>query len=163
MSEEVLINVFTKLRNKFLSIALHLLPDEDDAEDALQETFCKLWPRHDDIKTKDEAEALTATTLRNLCIDNIRRKKISTIPIEEQHDTLDETADEREEHFKAIEKIIEQELTSLQKEILHCKEYNNETLESIALRLGMQPTAVRMQLSRARKKIRECYQRRNQE
>ncbi len=163
MSEEALINVFTTLRKKFLNIAVHLLANESDADDALQEAFCRLWPRREKISTTEEAEALTATTLRNLCIDNIRKRKISTIPIEEQHDTTDDNPDYSEEHFKEIETIIEQELTPLQKEILHSKEYNGETLESIARRLNLQPATARMQLSRARKKIRECYQRRIQE
>lgn len=163
MSEEALINVFTTLRKKFLNIALHLLANESDADDALQETFCRLWPRRENIATDAEAEALTATTLRNLCIDNLRKRKQDTIPIDEQHDTDDDLCDEREEQFTLIEEIIEQQLTPLQKEILHSKEYNGETIESIARRLGLQPAAARMQLSRARKKIRECYQRRIQE
>lgn len=163
MSEEALINVFTTLRKKFLNIAVHLLANESDADDALQEAFCRLWQRREKISTTEEAEALTATTLRNRCIDNIRKRKISTIPIEEQHDTTDDNPDYSEEHFKEIETIIEQELTPLQKEILHSKVYNGETLESIARRLNLQPATARMQLSRARKKIRECYQRRIQE
>ena len=63
--------------------------------------------------------------------------------------------------FNEVEAIIEKELTPLQKQILESREYKGEPLESIAERLGMQQTAVRMQLSRARKKIRECYRRRN--
>jgi RNA polymerase sigma-70 factor (ECF subfamily) len=37
-------------------------------------------------------------------------------------------------------------------------EYEGATFESIASRLGMQPAAVRMQISRARKLIREKYE-----
>ncbi len=163
MSEENLINVFTTLRKKFLSMASYLLNNESDADDALQETFCRLWPRRDRIESQREAEALATTTLRNLCIDTLRKRKITTIPIEEEHDQQEESPDWTEEHFREIERIVEQELTPLQKEILHRKEYNDETIEEIARDLGMQPTAARMQLSRARKKIRECYQRRIQE
>ena len=162
MSEENLINVFTTLRKKFLNMASYLLNNESDADDALQETFCRLWPRRDRIESQQEAEALATTTLRNLCIDTLRKRKITTIPIEE-HDQQEESPDWTEEHFREIERIIEQELTPHQKEILHRKEYNDETIEEIARDLGMQPTAARMQLSRARKKIRECYQRRIQE
>jgi RNA polymerase sigma-70 factor (ECF subfamily) len=36
------------------------------------------------------------------------------------------------------------------------KEYGGRTLEDIARELGMAPTAVRMQLSRARKTLREA-------
>lgn len=163
MSEENLINVFTTLRNKFLSMASYLLSNDSDADDALQEAFCRLWPRRDKITSQEEAEALATTTLRNLCIDNLRKRKINTIPIEEQHDRQDDTPDWSEEYFREIEAIIEKELTPLQKELLHSKEYNGEKIEDIARRLNMEPAAARMQLSRARKKIREYYQRRIQE
>lgn len=163
MSEENLINVFTTLRKKFLSMASYLLANDSDADDALQEAFCRLWPRRDKIESQQEAEALATTTLRNLCIDNLRKRKISTVPIDEQHDREDDSPDWNEEDFREIEAIIAEELTPLQKEILHRKEYNNETIEEISQDLGMQAAAARMQLSRARKKIRECYQKRIQE
>ena len=51
MSEKVLISVFAKMRRKFLRMAMHILPDEDDAADALQDAFCRLWPRRDNINT----------------------------------------------------------------------------------------------------------------
>ena len=62
MSDKTLTTVFTRLRNKFLNMALAILPSEDDAADALQDAFCKLWPRRDTIN--DEAE-----TLKNFVIN----------------------------------------------------------------------------------------------
>ena len=164
MSEETLVSTFTILRRRLRSIATHLMPHGDDAEDALQEAFCRLWQRRDTINSTREAEALAATTLRNICIDSHRKKKIETVPIDEQHDREeDDDSDSREELIEEVESIISQELTALQKEIIERKEYNGETTEEIAKSLGMQEAAVRMQLSRARKKIRECYQKRKQQ
>lgn len=161
MSEEILVSTFTAMRRKLIQLAARFSTASSDADDALQETFCRLWPRKDDIKTNKEAEALSITTLKNIIIDQHRKRKIETIRIDEEHDTLDEESSDREELFNEVEEIIEKELTPLQKQILESREYKGEPLESIAERLGMQQTAVRMQLSRARKKIRECYRRRN--
>ena len=72
MSGKILTNTFTAMRKKLLRIAMHILPDEDDAADALQDAFCRLWPRRDNINSSAEAEALTTTTLRNICIDKIK-------------------------------------------------------------------------------------------
>ena len=163
MSEETLVSAFTVLRTRLRSIAAHLMPHCDDAEDALQEAFCRLWQRRDTINSTKEAEALAATTLRNICIDQHRRRKIETVPIDEQHDTLEDDNENKEELINEVESIISQELTPLQKDILQRKEYNGESTEEIATSLGMQEAAVRMQLSRARKKIRECYQKRNKQ
>ncbi len=159
MSEEVLISTFTKLRRRFLQLANRFLSDEEDANDALQDAFCRLWPRRDSIRTCQEAEALTVTTVRNLCIDKVRRRKLPTVELESEGlgGSSEDCEEEREELFREVERLIESELTPLQQLILRRKEYEGVTLETIARELGMQPAAVRMQLSRARKTIRECY------
>lgn len=72
-------------------------------------------------------------------------------------DMADETpdAEEKEEAFEQLKRKIDSELTSTQKYILEEKEYGGRTLEDIARELKMEPAAVRMQLSRARKKLRD--------
>lgn len=159
MSEEQLVSTFTTLRRKFLHLALRLLPHDEEAEDALQDAFCRLWPRRDHINSNAEAEALTTTTIRNICIDRLRKKELETVPIDEERDKIEAGHDEaeREELIKDVEKIIRTELTPLQQQIIEEREYKGRDIEEIAKRLDMQPTAVRMQLSRARKKIREIY------
>jgi len=165
MSEKTLVMTFTNLRKGFLRLAYHFLQNEEDADDALQEAFCRLWPKRDDIQTMQEAEALTVTTVRNLCIDQIRKNHVQTVDIAEWRDTDgNEGVDvvmEREEQFREIEMIINGHLTPLQQLIIKRKEYEDKSIEEISSELNMQPTAVRMQLSRARKTIRECYQKRN--
>lgn len=161
MSEEILVSTFTAMRRKLLQLATHYAADSSEADDALQDTFCRLWPQRDRIESNREAEALTVTTLRNLLIDKHRKRKIKTVSINEEHDTYDDDDNSKEELFNEVEEIINKELTPQQKDILESKEYRGETLEAIATRLNMQPTAVRMQLSRARKKIRECYRKRS--
>ena len=158
MSESILTHTFTALRKKFLRIAMHILPDEDDAADALQDAFCRLWPRRDSIDSEAEAEALTTTTLRNICIDNVRKHRINTVPIDEEHDRCEESnGNEQEERYIEVKKIIENGLTPQQKEIIELKEIEGYTIEEIAMTLSSTESAVRMNLSRARKRIRECY------
>ncbi|MDO5460100.1 MAG: sigma-70 family RNA polymerase sigma factor [Bacteroidales bacterium] len=159
MSEKVLISTFTAMRRKFLRMAMHILPNEDDAADALQDAFCRLWPRRERIESNAEAEALTATTLKNICIDNLRKKKITTTQIDEEHDRPDEEEQTQsiEEQYNRVKAIIDSRLTPQQKEIIELKDYHDLTIEEIAARMGTSETAVRMHLSRGRKKIRECY------
>jgi RNA polymerase sigma-70 factor (ECF subfamily) len=159
MSEKTLTTVFTRLRNKFLNMALAILPSEDDAADALQDAFCKLWPRRDTINDEAKAEALTGITLRNICIDKRRKRELSTVPLDEEHDTIDSgtTYNEREETYKRVKEIIDNELTELQRKIVEQKDIEGYSIEEIAKRQNMTESAVRMNLSRARNKIRECY------
>ena len=159
MSDKTLTTVFTKLRKKFLNMAMTILPDEEDAADALQDAFCKLWPRRDTINDEAKAEALTGVTLRNICIDKTRKRKLPTIPLDEEHDTVDSetTYNEREERYNTVKAIIDNGLTVLQRRIIELKEIQGVGVEEIAKQLQMTESAVRMNLSRARNRIRECY------
>ncbi len=159
MSDKTIITVFTKLRRKFLGMAMAILSNEEDAADALQDAFCKLWPRRDTINDEAKAEALTGITVRNICIDRTRKRELPTVPLDEEHDTVDTetTYKEREERYNTVKAIIDNELTELQKRIIELKEIEGLEIEEIAKRQNMTESAVRMNLSRARNKIRECY------
>ena len=159
MSDKTIITVFTKLRRKFLGMAMAILSNEEDAADALQDAFCKLWPRRDTINDEAKAEALTGITLRNICIDRTRKRELPTVPLDEEHDTVDTetTYKEREERYNTVKAIIDNELTELQRTIVELKEIEGLEIEEIARRQNMTESAVRMNLSRARNKIRECY------
>ena len=162
MSKETLTSTFTELRKNFLRLAMRLLPNKEDADDALQEAFFRLWRHADQIGSREEAEALTVVTVKNLCIDTLRkRNNIPTVELDENRDesVCDQTDEsiEREERFRTLERIIELRLTPLQQQILRMKEYEGKKYNEIADILGMQEPAVRMQLSRARKEIRDCY------
>ena len=73
-----------------------------------------------------------------------------------EKDIVDERPDveEKERTYNELKRKIDSELTSTQKYILEEKEYGGRTLEEIARELKMEPAAVRMQLSRARKTLR---------
>ena len=165
MNEEYLITTFTELRKGFLRLASRLLPNEEDASDALQDAFCRLWLKRNQIHSPKEAEALAVTTIRNLCIDQIRKDKVDMVELNAERDARpSETIEERiakEELFEEVEEIINRKLSLVQQQILREKEYEGKSIEEIAHALGMQQAAVRMQLSRARKIIRECYQNRH--
>jgi len=133
-----------------------LLHDTASAEDALQDAFVKLWGRYR-ICSVQEAEALLSRTVRNNSVDCLRRRK--SVPLEE-NDFPDDNADqtnERERLFRKVEQLVQDELTDIQKYIIRRHEYEGIKLELIAQELGMNPPAVRMQLSRARKTLREKY------
>lgn len=135
-----------------------MLSDADAAEDALQDAFVRLWGRYQ-VRSEKEAEALLTRTVRNMSIDSLRKRK--TVPL--AGDLPEEAEENREALFRRVEEMVDTELTDLQKLIVRRHEYESVTLEKIAEELGMQPPAVRMQLSRARKTIREHYRNRYHE
>lgn len=152
MTEEFLTEAFVRLKGRWRS----------QAEDALQEAFCRLWGRKYDLRSEREAEALLARTSRNISIDETRkRQRRPTVPLDERIGRGEEeevySAQEREALFRQVEASIDRELSETQRRILRRHEYEGVTLEKIAEEMGMQPAAVRMQISRARKAIREKF------
>ena len=159
MSDSTLTSAFTTLRQKILSFATRLFPSEEDADDALQDAFCKLWPKRDEIKSLSQAEALAKVTVRNIAIDAHRKRNnhptdelSENINISEEEDNSD-----KNKQFDLVKQIIDSELTESQRTILRLRDFEETPFAEIAKTLGIEETAVRAQLSRARKKIRECY------
>ena len=143
----------------FLTEAYISLRDRWKAEDALQEAFCRLWGRKYKVASFKEAVGLLSRTGRNIEIDeyhksrNRRNVSVDDVRIEDGS----AAAAERAALFRKVEASLESELTRLQKQILRMHEYDDMSFEDIAEELGMQPAAVRMQASRARKTLRDKF------
>lgn len=156
---DILTETYQRIRLRLKAGAGRLLADAEAAEDALQDAFVRLWGRYE-VRSGREAEALLTRTVRNVSIDQLRKRK--TVPL--SGDLPEEDVSEnREALFRRVEEMVDTELTDLQRLIIRRHEYESVTLEKIAEELGMQPPAVRMQLSRARKTIREQYRKRYHE
>lgn len=135
--------------------SMRIVHDTALAEDALQESFVKLWGRYS-IRSPLEAEALLQRTVRNTSVDSMRRK--NTTPIDEDlAQVQDDSGPDKEKLFLRVEEIIMKELNDTQQYIIRRHHYEGVPLDTVAKELGMKPPAVRMQLSRARKTIRDLY------
>ena len=147
----------------FLTEAYISLKDRWKAEDALQEAFCRLWGRKYKVASFKEAVGLLSRTGRNIEIDEYRksrtRRKVSVDDVRIEDGSA--AAAEREALFRKVEASLESEITKLQKQILRMHEYDDMSFEEIAEELGMQPAAVRMQASRARKTLRDKFREEN--
>ena len=160
MSEKNLTDTFTKWRSRFLRQALRMLPSEEDAEDVLQDAFVRLWPLSERISSDQEAKALATTTVRNLAIDRYRTLQRMNATAHEPVDIADTSQEEEaktEQRMEIAEEIMSRVLTATQQTIFRMREFEQISYEQIAQTLNMQPAAVRMQLSRARKAIRDEY------
>ena len=134
-------------------ISGRVIADSEGAEDVLQDSFLRLWRKQYPLQSEKEAEALLTRAVRNASLNERRRKRGVPIAMDIADETPD--AEEKERAYDQLRRKIEGELTSTQKYILEEKEYGGRTLEDIARELKMEPAAVRMQLSRARKTLRD--------
>ena len=160
MPRELLTDTYMTLRERFRMRARRILGNAEEAEDALQEAFYRLWAKGYEICSRSEAEALLSTAVRNTSLDAVRRRR-DKVPLDAADRLPAEDRRDRAEQLANVRKLIDSELTDTQRYIMEKVEYGGITQEQIAEELGMQPAAVRMQLSRARKTIRELYKKRN--
>ena len=153
MSQDYLTNAFIRLRQRLRVITGRVIADSAGAEDVLQDSFVRLWRKHYPLQSEKEAEALLTRAVKNASLNEKRRKRGEPLEM----DVVDESPDpeEKERVYDELKRKIDSELTSTQKYILEEKEYGGRTLEEIARELKMEPAAVRMQLSRARKKLKD--------
>lgn len=149
------------MKEDFLTEAFVSMKDRWKAEDALQEAFCRLWGRKYRVSSLKEAVGLLSRTVRNIEIDEFRksrgRKTVGLDKVGMEDDPGAAMALEREALFRKMEASLDRDISLLQKKIIQLHEYEGLSFEEIAKELGMQPAAVRMQASRARKLLRDKF------
>lgn len=154
MKTDNLTSSFLELRDKLHRSALGFLKNDEDARDALQDTFFNLW-RDGGAETETEARNKLFAVLRNICIDRLRKPK--TYPLDETDtDSLEVKAFSFEDMDK-YESLLTSGLTDIQRHIYSLVTHDGMEYDAIAETLGMSVEAVRMNMSRARKKIRDNY------
>ena len=99
------------------------------------------------------------TTVRNTSIDVARHNsRHSAIPIEQAVDDVAAVDDaDRALAYDQVRAIIDKDLTAKQRAIIEMREVKGMEYDEIAARLGLQAANVRVELSRARKRVREIY------
>lgn len=154
MKTDNLTSSFLALRDKLHRSALGFLKNDEDARDALQDTFFNLW-RDGGAETETEARNKLFAVLRNICIDRLRKPK--TLPLDETDiDHLEVKAFSFED-MDRYESLLTTGLTDVQRRIYTLVTHDGMEYDAIAETLGISVEAVRMNMSRARRKIRDNY------
>ena len=156
------------LREKLINISWRMIEDRSDAEDIVQETFLKLWQIREKLDGYNSVEALAVQVVKNLALDKLKqhRPEGTDIALLSLDSGTRNPAEELEQHdtvarirwliskLPSLRRLIAQ-LPTLQQTIIRMKDVEGYELAEIAEITGTQVEAVRVNLSRARKKIRE--------
>ena len=154
---EFKIQVFP-LKNKLFRLANRLLGDPEDAQDIVQETFIKLWNRREKLDEYRSVEALAMVTTRNLCLDKLKAKRYPTEKLENLKSDIPEPGTEMRTDLTELTEKIKEIIRSLpeqMKTIMQLRDIEGYDFEEIAEIMEMNENAIRVSLSRARKKVRE--------
>ena len=158
MQQSEFVNIVMPFKDKLFRMAKRLLVSTEEAEDATQEILLKLWSKNSEIGSYNSVEAIAMTMTKNFCLDRLKSKQAGNLKL--VHSNYSETGSSLEKKIEArdsiswVEKIMD-ELTHQQKMVLQLRDVEAYDFDEISKMLDMQPTAVRVTLSRARKSVRE--------
>ncbi|MCM1029283.1 MAG: RNA polymerase sigma factor [Pseudoflavonifractor sp.] len=149
---------FEELRPKLKLWASRILGSSDDADDALQEAFFRLWRRRD---TPGNVDAMSHTAVRSACIDLLRRRAVRRAePLDAAGELLTLGSDADDSLAAMVQEVtdlIESRLDSRAREILLLHDSQGYDYDEISLKMGITEVNCRAILSRARKTIRDIY------
>jgi RNA polymerase sigma factor (sigma-70 family) len=146
------------LKHKLFRFSLRMLGRVEEAEDSVQDALVKLWTRREELANYSSIEAFAMTITKNLCLDRIRSKSFQTERLNDRQVLMlrqdPEEMLEKDDFTGFVRKIIEN-LPDQQKAIMHMRDIEGLEYERIAEVMELNVNAVRVNLSRARKKVRD--------
>ncbi|WP_299556234.1 RNA polymerase sigma factor [Seonamhaeicola sp.] len=158
MTQTEFLNIVMPFKDKVFRLAKRLLVSTEEAEDATQEVLLKLWNNKAKIQEYKNVEAFSMTMTKNFCFDKLKSKQSQNLKIVhsnyEENNTPLQKQVELNDSVSWVGRIIE-ELPEQQRMIIQLRDIEEYDYDEIAEMLGMNNTAVRVTLSRARKTIRE--------
>lgn len=158
MTIEEFKNKVLPVKNKLYRLAYRLLNSQVDAEDAVQEVFLKLWSRREKLIEYRSIEAFAMVMTKNLCFDKLKLKSRHQEELnEERVEFKSENLETHLEMRNTVSKIHEiiKELPEQQKLVIQLRDIEQCDFDEIAEITDMNLNTIRVNLSRARKKVRD--------
>ncbi len=168
--ERTRINAYMKFRfrtfvNRYqrqvYSLALHILGNTAEAEDATQEVYERLWRHMDSVEDDAKAKPWLLQVTRNLCIDKLRQRKPHEALLPE---LVEAPPGERpEEYLEAchisawLRRAIDQ-LHEPYRSLVTLMDMQQKSVREVAQQLDMSETQVKVYTHRARKRLRQYLQ-----
>ncbi len=158
MNQNTFLRVLHPVKDKMFRLALRLLISKEAAEDATQEVILKIWNRRDKFKDYANIEAFMISVTKNHCLDQLKSKQNNNLRL--IHNNYDNnelgvhSKVELQDEIFQIERIVEM-LPEQQRVIFQLRDIEDYDYNEIAEITKMKESAIRVALSRARKKIKE--------
>ena len=145
-------------KHKLYRFACRLLRDPQEAEDIVQEVMIRLWDRRESLAQYRSIEAFAMTITKNLCLDRLKKtgsRKVELNESDVRHAERDPYLQmEASDSYRKIKGLIDL-LPEQQRMIIHLRDIEGYEYEEIASITGLTENTIRVNLSRARKKVRE--------
>jgi RNA polymerase sigma-70 factor (ECF subfamily) len=155
-------NLVITIGRRLYGYAYRILRDKEGSEDAVQEVFVKLWKMNRKLDNYKSLEALAVTMVKNFCIDQIRKQKYidpadtSSFSLYQDSEPSPQEKLESSETTVIMNRIING-LPQTYREIIQMRDIEELSYEEIADKTGQNINTLRVNLSRARKSVRDEF------
>jgi len=149
------------VNQKLLRLSFRFLGNVQEAEDIVQEVYFKLWGMREKLSTINNIEAFATTITKNLCLDKLKARR--TVSLDDHYQNINSRESvyenphqisENQDSADLIKNIIDR-LPEQQKSIIIMRDVNEYEFEEIQEATGFDLNYIRVNLSRARKQVRE--------
>jgi RNA polymerase sigma-70 factor (ECF subfamily) len=135
-----------------------MLESQQDAEDAVQELYLKIWKSHANLTDLKSPAAYGMSLLKNICIDRIRRREIRKVePLEAGVPQADAPPEKRLAARDILKKVMEEidRLPQKQAQVMKMMVIEDLDYKEISERTGLSQVHVRVLISTARKTLKQ--------
>lgn len=149
-------NILISHAERFYRVAFHLLESREEAEDAVQELYLKLYESKHRLMAVSEPLAYGISVLRNICIDRIRRRTVRKAePVDERIPLEEAPPDSRAASKDLLESLMTEmdKLPDRQAVVLKMKAVEGLDYKDISELTGLSQVHVRVLVSTARKTL----------
>jgi RNA polymerase sigma-70 factor (ECF subfamily) len=154
--------VMRRQERPVLVTALRLLGNIEDAKDASQEVFLRLYRNLGKVERESNFQAWLYRVTVNVCHDQGRKRK-RTVPLEDVPDPASAAADPHQSATGAErQRVLHMSLRALsgkERAALVLRDLEGLSTEEVARALGSSEATVRSQISKARVKMRDFVER----
>ncbi|WP_375447120.1 RNA polymerase sigma factor [uncultured Fibrella sp.] len=155
-------SLYNRHRQRVYQICLTYMGNSDDADDFVQEIFMRLMDRLATFRGKSLFGTWLRSVAANYCLDQLRRRKREQVlwvryrlefSVTGTHWT---TVFDEPNNQPAYERLFNQ-LPTGQRDLLYSKYGIGTSINDIAFRQGLTPSAVKMRLKRAKEHANSLY------
>lgn len=140
------------LKDEMYRFAKSYLLSKEEAQDVVQELMLKFWQKKETLNTYENLKSYVLTCVRNECLNRLKHEKVKK---GYAGLTLNNAESYRPEVNNLRDQIIEyiNDLPEKQRLVIHMKDVEEYSVAEISEVLQMEQNAVRVNLMRARDKI----------
>jgi len=146
------------LKDKLFRFARSILSDTADAEDVVQELMINFWSKRNELKKLKNIDSYAMRSVKNMSLDKLKHYKVRQNKMKDIKELnpliYNDITGEQNEMNTLIKQTIDT-LPDKQKLVMHLRDIEGYSFEEMEAVLEMNIVALRVNLSRARKKVKE--------